>query len=155
MSSEKLVAFFVLFTSFERGVRECIEFRSDKEGKTVEIDFKKIAKSLDEVFWKDCEQDVSDACDYLTGSDTAPEKYMIISGKPKWQKTGRWQESTLANVLHQIQQVRSNLFHGGKSFDNPSERDIKLAENSVIVLSRIFAVFDHLQVPELFKKMNN
>jgi hypothetical protein len=94
------------------------------------------AKSIDPVFAKVTDAELTAAVDYLLTQP--PKKQVLRDGKLAWESTPLDNVPRAQQALSMVRRVRNNLFHGGKFL--PAEagsdpnRDQLLVQHSLVIL---------------------
>jgi len=146
-------AFFVLYAALERALRENIGFRQEtKKGRPVEVSLEKFWAAKADNFRKKQNEAIKAAVSYLVTKDTSPKVCVLNDGATEW-IIREYNNADQKNPFKHIKQVRSNLFHGGKNVDSPTNRDVELVEKSISILRHVFNICDYLELPETYSRI--
>jgi hypothetical protein len=141
---ELLLNFFLTFSRFEYALKTNNYFKRPNtttnnalKPPDAKPDWERFAVSLRDVFKKDKNAELHEACQYII--EAPPWKQVIVNNAVAWESPIRPEsESEIEFILRMVRSVRNNLFHGGKfnmeAFEQ-TERTMKLLSCSIIILN--------------------
>ncbi len=144
VDKELLLSFFLTFSRFEYALKASSYFlrpnaTTNNTPRTPDAkpDWIRFAVSLREVFKKDKNAELNEACQYII--ESPPWKQVIVNNAIAWESPIRPDSvSEIEFILRMVRTVRNNLFHGGKfnieAFEQ-TERTMKLLSCSIIILN--------------------
>ncbi len=151
--AERAFAFFVLYATFERTLREKNEFRQEpRNRRPVEVSLEKFWTAEADNFIENQNDEIIDAVNYLVTADTSPKVFVLNDGATEW-IIREYNDANQKNPFKHIKQVRSNLFHGGKNVDSPTNRDVELVEKSISILLHVFNICNYLELPQIYSEI--
>lgn len=145
VDEELLLEFFKTFAKFEFALKAS-PFRCERGG-GVEPDWESFIDSIADVFNKNANHEIKEACDYILNDP--PKRQVLKNNKIVWVKPNCPQNTRDKNkfLLKMVKQIRNNLFHGGKhdsEFPNNSERKTILLKSGLTILSYCLSLNDQL-----------
>jgi len=120
VDQELLLSFFLTFSRFEYALKASSYFirptattNNALKPPDAKPDWDRFAISLRDIFKKDKNQTLLDACEYII--ESPPWKQVIVNNAVAWESPIRPErESEIEFILRMVRCVRNNLFHGGK-----------------------------------------
>ena len=140
---EQVFRFFVFFSRFEFALKRCGYTRSSRGH--AEPNWDKLAEELKGSLRIDAEPKLSEQIDYMISQP--PGKQVIRDNTIAFKEMKRGNESEARWLLRLAQQVRNNLFHGGKypfARGPEPERDPQLLRAAISVLERCLVLKPNL-----------
>ncbi len=120
--------FFIMFSRFEYAMKQTSKYRGGTASNP-KADWRKLSDSLAEHIESINDDDVRTAVERLV--TRPPKRIIVVDEQLVWQTI---QPRERVSVFSQVQQVRNNLFHGGKFLKDDENRNVELIRDCCIVL---------------------
>lgn len=128
LASNEKMKLFVAYSRFEFSLKES-DFLCGKEGDIPHANWQKFAK----------EEEISNILETLRGDDDVaslirdpPQTQIVAGGHLGWHQKIKTPINSTAELLKCVKIVRDNLFHGGKSGENPRDDTLCRAATKTI-----------------------